>query len=496
MSWYIKKIFIFICVLSCVFIHCSKSFAIQEVKKNTVELKTQENIVIKEGDNLTLQDCINIALQNSPSIKMYKNLVVRANAIIGEAKSSYFPSLQAGTGYYGTFSRISGFGNTSSNSYELNASLSQLIYSFGKVGTLIKKAKLNKIAAEYDLNYETIKTIYDVKNAYFSVLAAVAFLKVQEATVLIDERNFQQTQAFFEEGLKSKIDVVNAEVLLSNAKISYVNAQNIYDLAVISLNNAMYIENAPSYSISKLESFNFDDNFAKIALKNIEQFSENFKVPELPKGATYTSTVKKYELINQDYNIKKFPLTLEEAEQHAREHRPDLKSYISARDALAQALKYQKIQLLPDLTANGGYSLRTIDTNSNTFNVSGALSFPIINLMRYKNQIIEAKADLNVANNQVEKLQKDIYFEVQAAYVSMVRLEKQIPLSEVEVRQSFENLELALGRYEVGLGNFLEVNTAINNYNKAQENYVKLIFDYNVARAKVELEIAQNEQVK
>ena len=58
----------------------------------------------------------------------------------------------------------------------------------------------------------------------------------------------------------------------------------------------MYIENAPSYSISKLESFNFDDNFAKIALKNIEQFSENFKVPELPKGATYTSTVKNMSL--------------------------------------------------------------------------------------------------------------------------------------------------------------------------------------------------------
>lgn len=496
MSWNVKKILICVCVLSCIFMHCNKTFAIEEVNKSTVELKTQENRIIKDGDNLTLQDCIDIALQNSPSIKRYKNLVTKANAIIGEAKSSYFPSLQVGTGYYGSFDKMSGLGTISSNSYNVNASLSQLIYSFGKVGSLIKKAKLNKIAAEYDLSYETIKTIYDVKKAYFSVLAAVANLKVQEATVLINERNFQQTRAFFEEGLKSKIDVVNAEVLLSNAKLAYITAQNTYDTAVISLNNAMYIENTPSYSISKLESFNFDDNFAEIALKNIEQFSENFKVPELPKGATYTSTVKKYELINQDYKITKFPLTLDEAEQHAKKYRPDLKSYMSARDALAQVLKYQKIQLLPDLTANGGYSLRTIDTNYNSFNISGVLSFPVINFMRYKNQIIEAQSDLDVANNQVEKLQKDIFFAVQNAYVNMVQLEKKIPLAEVEVRQTFENLELALGRYEVGLGNFLEVNTAINNYNKAQESYVKLIFDYNVARAKVELEIAQNKQVK
>lgn len=175
----------------------------------------------------------------------------------------------------------------------------------------------------------------------------------------------------------------------------------------------------------------------------------------------------------------------------AKENRPDLRSYVAVRDALRQELKYQRIQYLPDLKAKGTYGLNAASTMTNSFQVAGTLDFTSINAMDIKYKIEEAKAKLDVADNAIDKLEKDIYFNVQTAYVNMVQLEKKIPLTEVSVKQTFENLELAMGRYEVGLGNFLEVQDAIVNYNKAQESYVKLIFDYNVARAKVELEIAK-----
>ena len=111
--------------------------------------------------------------------------------------------------------------------------------------------------------------------------------------------------------------------------------------------------------------------------------------------------------------------------------------------------------------------------------------------MDIKYKIKEAKAKLAAADSQVFKLEKDIYHSVQKAYVNMVQYEKKIPLTEVAVKQTYENLELAMGRYEVGLGNFLEVQDAIVNYNQAQESYVKLIFDYNVSVAKLEMEIAK-----
>ena len=67
-----------------------------------------------------------------------------------------------------------------------------------------------------------------------------------------------------------------------------------------------------------------------------------------------------------------------------------------------------------------------------------------------------------------------------------MQLEKQIPLVEVKVRQALENLELSEGRYEVGIGDFIELQDARVNYTNACNSYVKLVYDYNIARATLE----------
>ena len=491
-------------------IRADKSDEIQKKSKDTVTLdsnvtensnknSTQSNIKIDkieiaDGSTLSLEECIKIALKNSPSIRTYEDLVVTANAILGQSKANYFPSLGIGTGYTGYVDKINHRTSDFENSYGVDASISQLLFSFGKVESRIKKARLNKIAADFDLRNAVIKTIFDVKTNYYAVLAASANIKVQEANILVNERQYQQTKAYFEEGLKSKIDLVNSEVNLSNAKLNYVAAQNTYDNAVVALNNSMYIEGSPKYSIAKIESFNFDNKYAEVALKNTKREEvKEFKAPALADGAVYETSVQKNELFNQSYKYTKFPYSLEESVQLAKNNRPDLKSYVAARDALRRELTYQKIQYLPDLRATGSYGFNAMENNnqSNSFRISGSLDFPTINVMDIKYRIDEAKARLDIADTAVYQLEKDIYFNVQKAYVNMIQCEKKLPLTEVAVKQTFENLELAMGRYEVGLGNFLEVQDAIVNYNQAQENYVKSIFDYNVAVAKLELEIAK-----
>ena len=467
----------------------------EKIKKNkTKDIKLEHEIKkfeIKENATLSLDDCIKIALENSPNIRKYKDLVSVANSLMGQSKSSYFPSLNLGTGYSGDYQNLSGITSDFEHSYRINASISQLLFSFGKVNSRVKKAKLNKIAADFDLNYEIIKTIFNVKTNYYAVLAALANIKVQEANILVNERQYQQTKAYFEEGLKSKIDLVNSEVYLSSAKINLVNAQNTYNQAVIALNNSMYVDVAPKYNIEKTENFHFDNKYAQVELQHTKQGTEKFVAPSLANGAVYQTSVQKNELLKEDFKIIPFPYTMEESIALAQENRPDLKSYIAAREALKQELTYQKRQYLPDLKAQGGYGYNASNINVSSFSIQGTLNFPTINIMDIKCKIDEAKARLDIADNAVNQLSKDIHFNVQKAYVNMLQNERKIPLTEVAVRQTFENLELAMGRYEVGLGNFLEVQDAIVNYNTAQESYVELIFNYNVSRAKLELEIAK-----
>jgi len=455
-----------------------KSYAITEVTD------------ITKDATLGLEDCVGLALKNSPNVRKYRNNLKAAKSRVSQAKSDFFPTITAGTsfGYNGNSgNRIK---TTSEGLYNASATLNWLIFNFGKSNAKIDMQKFYVIARQNDLDNIILQTIFKVRTSYYGVLAAKAFVNVQKAYVDINERQYQRTKAYFEEGLKSKIDLVNAEVYLSESKIALINAQNNYDTSIITLNNSMYVVDAPDYNIKNTETFNLKSHSIPVTLKDI-QTKEVYTLPETPKNSVFSTSVEKNDILNT-FVFNPFPYNFEQSVAYAKEHRPDLKALYSTEKAMEKSLLYAKREYYPAVTAQAGYSFKD-NTNSaytNGVNAGAYLNLPVVNAANTKFKIDEAKANLDVAKDSVEMAEKDIYFEVQKAYIDMKKLEKQVPLQYVKVRQALENFELADGRYEVGLGDFIELQDAKVNYNNAQREYVKIVFDYNVARAKLELAIA------
>lgn len=452
-----------------------------------------EDMKVQEGSVLTLNDCISIALNNNPAIRnaRYNYGVSKSN--VGIARSEFFPTVGVGTGY--TFNDSSSNRYTmNTNAYTVQATLNQLLWNFGRTNAHIKMQKFYMIADEY-LFYNTVReTTFLVKQRYFEVLAARATMFINRAYVDINERNYMRTKAYFEEGLKSKIDLVNAEVTLSDSRISLVQSENSYKNALVNLNNAMYIANAPSYSIEGTEGFNIKNNLAPVDLTQITKPSDKEinKLPVNVKDAKLSTSVEKLEYLT-NYEVNEFPYTFEECMKMAYENRADLKAYNSTLDAVKENLLYVKRNYYPAISASAGYGWR--NTNStNSFNVGVNLSSSL-NIMNQKYQVDAAKLQVDIAENSLNQLNQDIYFEVQNAYINMVQLEKQIPLLSVKVRQTLENYELAEGRYYVGVGDYIQLQDAKVNYNNAQVSYIETIYKYNVARANLESVIALPQQV-
>ncbi len=442
------------------------------------------NTNIEEGSVLTIEQCVDIALKNSPQINIYENKKRISKSRIGQAKSDFAPTFGVGSGYY---NQSSNGGNVSNNDsyYAVDLSLRQLIYDFGKTGAKIKMQKFNFEASEYDLENIIIATTYDVKTAYYGVLAAKSSRDVSMQNVNINEREYERTKAFFDEGLKSKIDLVNAEVNLSEARIQLVNAENAYQNALIKLNNTMFVANAPVYSIANTETFNISNQIA-IDLSNITKENSEENLQEPNSTTKYTAVVEKKDII-EDYKFVPFDLTLDDAVEKAYKNRPDVKGLKSLVKAMDESLKYTKREYMPELSAKLGYTLR--NTNyyvNNGFNVAAMFDIATINPFKTKFNIDEAKAQRDLAQDNLDLLTQNVYFEVQSAYVNMVQIEKRIPLLATKVRQTLENYELADGRYEVGIGNFLELQDAKANYNSAQQSYVAAVFEYNKTRVQVE----------
>lgn len=419
-----------------------------------------EDINVQQGSVLSLNDCISIALNHNPAIKNARYNYGISKSNVGVARSEFFPTVGVGTGYsYNTTS--SSKINTDTNAYTVQATLNQLLWNFGRTNANIKMQKFYLIADEYNF-YNTVReTTFNVKQKYYEVLAARATVLINKAYVQINERNYQRTKAYFDEGIKSKIDLVNA----------------------------------PAYSISGTEVFNnVNDNVAPVDLTKITKPSDKeiSKLPVNVKDAKLTSSVETLELLT-DYKVDEFPYSFEECMKMAYKNRADLKAYNSTLDAVKQNLLFVKRNYYPELSASAGYGFR--NTNStNSLNVGLNLSSSV-NIMNQKYKVDAAKYQVDIAENSLNQLNQDIFFEVQNAYINMVELEKQIPLLAVKVRQTLENYELAEGRYYVGLGDYIQLQDAKVNYNNAQCSYIETIYKYNVARANLESVIAMPQQV-
>ncbi len=445
-----------------------------------------EQMSVEKNAVLNIKDCIKIALQNSPLIKKARYNYGIAKGNLGIAKSDYFPTLGIGTGYNLTDNN-NNRRNTSTNIYSAEANINQLIWNFGKTNANIRMYNFDRIASLYEFEDIVLQTIFGVKTNYYGVLAAKATLDVNRANVQINERNYQRTKAYFDEGIRSKIDLVNAEVYLSDSKITLVESEKAYKNALVKLNNSMYIAFAPEYEIENTETFNFQSNYVPVNLEKIDEKKDLSTPPKGVSDAFLTSQVEKINVLD-NYKFAPFPYTFEESVKLAYKNRPDLKVYTASLNAMKEALKYTKREYLPEISATAGYGYRD-QYNTNSFNVGVNLSSSV-NIKGQKHKIDNAKLQVQLAETEIDQAKQDIYFEVQDLYITMIQLEKQIPLLAVKVRQTLENFELADGRYAVGLGDYIELQDAKVNYNNAQVSYVQTVYNYNVARANLEKAIA------
>lgn len=470
----VKSIFIWL-LAAALTTQSAGAFSFNIFKKNSKDKQTQQQVITPEEKErgkktLSIEECVEYAISNDPNIRISANNYEVQKSRVGQAKSDYFPMLGFGTGYNYQYSNSSGYtsssmwrGGGSGNSngyYQLNASVNQLIWNFGRTTAGVNMQKFNRESAGYDLDYSILQTVYNVKTAYFSVLAALANVDIFERSVRINTLNYERTKAMFEEGLRSKIDVVNAEVYLTDAKTQLIDAQYQYDTAMVNLKNSMFYLEDKDFTVENTENFDFLKNNYKMQTVEVSTIKKNGEVDDFEHSAILlTSGIEKQDIL-QNYKFDPFIIELKEAIQTAYDNRPDLKSLKMVLRAQEESLKQIKRSWAPEISASAGYNLRYMDSQSNTgFTASANLDFPMINVMDIKCRIDEGKA-----------------------YLAMRRLEKTIPLMGDKVRQTLENFELADGRYAVGLNNFIELQDAQTNYNNAQLAFVQSIFDYNVAR--------------
>lgn len=443
----IRKFACWVFVLLTLQVGCIKVFAIEDDD-------LFKPVDIHDGSVLTILDCVSTAFKNSPKIKRQKYNLDIAKSNLGIAKSQYFPVINIGAGFYNE--------NNSDNTYynshyrelpSVGVSVNKLVWNFGKTTAYIKMEEFYKIGAEYEFMDSLCNTLFDVKLKYYALLRAKALQLVAQNNVEINENFLKLAQT------KRRPDIKTAELNLSESEIKLLEAQNEYKNAKIDLNNSMYLDSQPDYTIKDTHTFSYGNDYAYNEKSNR---SEAF-IP------------------------MKFTFPLDKAVEIAYDNSPDLSVLVATKQAMEQNLLYIKRTYLPDLTANAGYGFNNSNqTANNSFKVGVNLSSSV-NLMELKHSIKGADAQLSIADNEIELFKKDLYFEVKKALNNVDKYQNQIPTAKMEVEQSLENLHLVEEQYKSNQLNYVALQDARKDYTNALTKYIETMYDYNVSLIQVEM---------
>lgn len=405
--------------------------------------------VIEKNIKMTLNTCLFLALGNNPRINSAFQDMLAADSRVKQVWANYFPTFSWQTGY--TRLRQLQLSDALGRNLEFNyyllgqVSLQQMLYDFGVTQNQATIRKLDYENLKRVLESTVNDVIYQTKEAYYTVLYSYENLRIAQETVDKYELSYNQARAYYITGFSPKVNVTVAETNLSNAKLKLIQAENSLNLAIANLNNVMGLPYLKQYNISERLTY----NPLKVSFENLIDI--------------------------------------------AKKSRPELKQAEIKVEQMNQTVKLAKKSFFPTLSLEGQYQRGGRTWNSNYgFNIGGYLTFPAINLMLVKNEIREAKYlyDKELANARTT--QNAVYLEIQQAYLKLEEEKNRMPVANLQLKQAKENYELTFGMYKVGESSPIELKDAENTYENAQLTYYTSIYNYNVAKAKLEKVIGQN----
>lgn len=397
------------------------------------------NVNAKE---FTLDELISIAISNNTNIEISKNQEDIKKQELKKAKSAYLPnmSVNADIGDYNIKSNgITQNGDGSS----VVLSVNQLVYDFGKTSLSVKGADLDKKSANYDISINRNKIILDVKKVYYDILNKYQQIIVSNEAVKLDKLQLIQAKEYFKAGVRTKIDVTNAELKLSNSELKLLKAKYA-------------LKNAKTKLISILGKRFYDG-----------EYDLNYDLSDIKHLA---------KSINKSINSEEYFISL------GIKNRLELEKY----DVLIQKdkndLKVVKKEYYPKIDLSASYSNKNSNDISSLDNEQRAVVLNLKwNLYTGNSTELNKKVALiNIKNRYKNFEQEKLNIEefIKNSYYNLKESIDSIKMSLLSLDLATKNLDLANQRYKAGLNDLVELNDASLDYIDAKTSLVNIYYEY------------------
>jgi outer membrane protein len=391
---------------------------------------------------LTLEECIRAALGQHPRIKGAEQDYVAGQYVTKQAISSFWPQIGfEGSRNYSHSARVVRIGgeaiNTSANIVANNLSFNTnwMLFDFGRTYYKVKSLAQLEDSLLGTLTGTQQQVAYDIMDAYYNLLKNQKLVKVSQETLDDANAHLKQAQAFFEVGTKPKYDVTQAEVQVDNAKVSLIQAEDAVKSARFNLNTKIGID------------------------------------PQTPTE------------VEDRPNLEEMNKPLEGYYDEALKNRPEIQSLDAQVRSGQMNVKGAIAGYFPQLSAQATVNWYKEDHSDFLTNENAQLTLdiPIFNGFLTNAQIGQARANLLSTKYRLEDQKLTVLSDVSQAYLAVQDAKARFVALDAAVKSAKENLDIATGRYEAGVGAIIDVTDAQVSLTTAETNLATAFYDYHSA---------------
>jgi outer membrane protein TolC len=408
------------------------------------------------GDmTFTLESAAKRGLQANPQIRAAR-FAVRAgeyNRLAQLGEFGFKVDVTYGVEHYLGSDNRSQIQYGNDNLYSFTASLTQPLFTGFRLLNGYQRAKLAKEQAEAQLRQAELQLMLSIQTNYLELLRARMDLRSREDAVARLESQLKVSQAFYDVGLQPRLDVLQAETELANARQLQLNAQNRVSTQVIRLNTLL----------------------------------------DLPIDAPV-----RYE---GDLDYMPFDMALDRSLELAYAQRPNLqiarKSVeIAQRDAGIVASRFY-----PNVNAQLSYTNFGDGPSANGFDddpaetrdlsVGANLNWNVFEWGATYNSYLAAKQNVSQLESALANERLNVGFEVKANLLAIQEAADRIRAGKTSIVASREGFRMALARYQAQVGTYTEVLDAQSNVTQSEALLAQALSDYQTAIANLYASIGE-----
>ena len=414
---------------------------------NPLLIQTQpEEVEIIGTQPITLEEALELSYRNNPDLQTALLELEQSEAGLREAQAANFPTVSVNGTLQGQNTTVAGdtelvpapgggftFESDSNEelgiSYSAQVDVAYNIFSSGQRAASIEAAAEQVQLSLLEVERRREELRLNTANEYYDLQQAIEAIRISQAFLEEAERNLQDTSLREEVGVGTRFDVLRAEVQVANARQDLVNSERARQVAQRALARRLNVP--PSLTITT--------------------------VPVDIAGD--------------------WPLSLEESIVLAYQNRAELEQQLTQRD-INELLRRAELSILGpqvDLFANYSISdfLNQDDRFTDNYTFGARVSWTLFEGGAAQARARQRELDIEIAEQNFEETRNTIRLGVESAYYTLQSNQTNIGTARLAVTQAQEALDLAILRFDAGVGTQLDILNAQSELTDAEVNLVQ-----------------------